>query len=257
MVFLKAGLYFLPYAAGVGSFFLWRKSREGENAPPVELRTSLKDKKFLYQDLAGKYDASISADERLMLLGLMRYWLVSKAEGHVLEVAGGTGRNFKYYKPECNVTFTDSSVAMVQTAQAKANKLRPKEKAEIFKFEVQDAENLKYPDNSFDTVVGTFGLCSVDHPEKQLKEMQRVCKADGTILLLEHGASSFEVLRNLQAVYAQKHYDKWGCIYNRDIDKLVEESGSSVQDKRTYHLGTTHLIIAKPNKENPPQQQQA
>lgn len=50
-----------------------------------------------------------------------------------------------------------------------------------------DGHDLKFEDNSFDTVVDTFGLCSYNDPIKVLHEMKRVCKKDGKIILIEHG----------------------------------------------------------------------
>jgi len=53
-----------------------------------------------------------------------------------------------------------------------------------------DAQNMEFGNDSFDSVVETFALCSYPDPVKVLQEMQRVCKADGTILLFEHGTES-------------------------------------------------------------------
>jgi methyltransferase OMS1 len=64
-------------------------------------------------------------------------------------------------------------------------------------FKQMNAENLDFPDNTFDAVVDTFGMCSVQNPEKVLREMQRVCKEDGKIVLLEHGSGHYEFINNL------------------------------------------------------------
>lgn len=53
-----------------------------------------------------------------------------------------------------------------------------------------DAEALQFADDSFDTVISTLSTCSFYDPIKALQEMRRVCKADGKILLIEHGRSS-------------------------------------------------------------------
>ena len=51
--------------------------------------------------------------------------------------------------------------------------------------DVGDSSDLsRFADNSFDTVVDTFGLCSFDDPVKVLVEMQRVCRKDGGVILL-------------------------------------------------------------------------
>lgn len=101
----------------------------------------------------------------------------------------GTGRNCKYYPPNSveRVVLTDSSDQMLLQAQQKVKDLDREEPK--FAFLTADSQHLDFKDNTFDTVVDTFGLCSFDDPVAVLKEMDRVCKPDGKILLLEHGRS--------------------------------------------------------------------
>lgn len=213
---------------------------------------SAEEKRTLYSRLAGQYDRLIGRDEIFLLLTRLRKTLMRRAHGDVLEIAGGTGRNLSYYANDCHVTVTDGSASMLKVAKEKAHQLlmdRDDQSDGVkFTFEVQDAEHLPYPDDRFDTVVDTFGLCSVDDPKAVLSEAQRVCKPDGTVLLLEHGASSYRWLRTYQAKSSHKHYQKWGCMYDRDINSIVEESGLRIVSSKLWHLGTTHVIIAKPNK---------
>jgi ubiquinone/menaquinone biosynthesis C-methylase UbiE len=54
-----------------------------------------------------------------------------------------------------------------------------------------DAEALQFADNTFDTVISALSTCSFYDPLAALKEMQRVCKPDGRILLIEHGRSQW------------------------------------------------------------------
>jgi len=96
--------------------------------------------------------------------------------------------------------------------------------------------------------VDTFGLCSFDDPVKALNEMRRVCKDDGQILLLEHGRSHYDWLNRVLDVNSQKHTEKWGCIWNRDISEIVEEVGLEVKSSYRVHFGTTYYITASPRK---------
>jgi methyltransferase OMS1 len=116
-----------------------------------------------------------------------------------------------------------------------------------------------YAENSFDTVVDTFGLCSHGNPVHVLKvrrwlpyllaknvaksmqlcslindfqlhdfegnaqEMGRVCKPDGKILLLEHGKANPNWLNKILDDGAHKHLMKWGCQWNKDIESIVKE----------------------------------
>lgn len=119
-------------------------------------------------------------------------------------------------------------------------------KAQVLKIEAVDAHKLPYPDKSFDTVVDTFGLCTFEQPAQVLKEMQRVCKDDGQILLLEHGKSNYDWLTKYLDNGAHDHAKKWGCWWNRDIDAIVRASGMDIVQESRHHLGTNYVIIGKP-----------
>lgn len=97
----------------------------------------------------------------------------------MLELAIGTGRNVGYYPEDCQVYGIDRSVEMMRHIAPKTER--------VVKVQQMDAHHMGFEDSSFDTVVDTFGLCSYDDPVLVLKEMKRVCKPDGLILLLEHG----------------------------------------------------------------------
>jgi methyltransferase OMS1 len=141
-----------------------------------------------FQNVAEKYDDQIGRDESVMGINLLRRSLLYfHAKGTVLEVGAGTGRNTSYYPKSSvdRVLMTDCSDKMLIQARKKIQGVeKPK-----FACLVGDGSKLDFPDNCFDTVVDTFGLCSYDDPVVVLKEMKRVCKPDGKILLLEHGRS--------------------------------------------------------------------
>ncbi len=169
----------------------------------------------------------------------MRRFLLKHASGEILEVAAGTGRNLPYYNCDANILLTDLSASMM--AQIKSANLYPN-----MKTAVMSSENLILPNASFDTVVDTFALCSVENPVQMLEEMQRVCKNDGKILLLEHGRSSYSWLSYVLDKFAAKHAERWGCFWNRDILKIVEDAGLVVETMYRFHFGTTYYIVAKP-----------
>jgi len=202
-----------------------------------------------FQKIAYGYDDQIDRDEFVMGINLLRRALLYfHAKGKVLEIGAGTGRNVSYYPRSVDkIVMTDASDQMLERAQAKI-----KRKAQNQKFEamVADAADLSklFPDQSFDTVVDTFGLCSFDDPVVVLKEMQRVCKPDGKILLLEHGRSkSYEGLTKYLDHHAERHAKNWGCVWNRDIDQIVKEAGLKLERKDTWHFGTTYYVVCRPN----------
>ena len=102
-------------------------------------------------------------------------------------------------------------------------------------------------------VVDTFGICSFEDEVAVLREMQRVLKPDGQLLLLEHGKSSYGWLSDLLDEYAARHALKWGCVWNKDILGLVEEAGVELTESDRYHLGTSYYIVGKKGQPREPQ----
>ncbi|NIN33964.1 MAG: methyltransferase domain-containing protein, partial [Gammaproteobacteria bacterium] len=91
---------------------------------------------------------------------------------------------------------------------------------------VMDAESLTFADNSFDTVVSALSTCTFPDPIAALREMNRVCKPTGQILLVEHGRSSLRPLAHYQDRNAHAHYEKSaGCRWNQEPDQLVMAAG--------------------------------
>ena len=119
-----------------------------------------------------------------------RELLWSKVEGNkILEVGVGTGKNFPSYLANAEITAVDFSEKMLSHATEKAKK----QGIEI-DLQQMDVQNLSFEDDIFDTVVATFVFCSVPDPIKGLREIGRVCKPVGKVLLLEHVLSANRVL---------------------------------------------------------------
>lgn len=109
-------------------------------------------------------------------------------------------------------------------------------------------ERLPFPDNSFDTVVDIFGLCSCDRPGAALAEMNRVLRPGGQLLLLEHGRGAKGWLNDHLDRWAPRHAAKWGCWWNRDVRKAIRLSGAGVVYQEERHFGTTLLTVLTPYK---------
>ncbi len=105
----------------------------------------------------------------------------------------------------------------------------------------------KFPPESFDTVVDTFGLCSLSDPRKALEQMVRVCRPGGRIVLLEHGKGTWKLINDILAAQEQKHFSRWGCHFNRDVDALitdlVEREGLRPVWRWRAHFGTTVCAV--------------
>lgn len=205
-----------------------------------------------FERVATCYDDRIGWDELFMGIQVLRRFLLRHARGDVLEVGAGTARNLPYYDPRRvrRLVLTDSSPAMLQRAKDKiAAEGASKRKAAMRIVACQaDAHRLPLPDGAFDTVVDTFGLCSYDDPVAVLKEMCRVCKkSDGRILLLEHGRShSYQWISKHLDRNAETHAANWGCVWNRDLDEILQSSGLEVESIHTWHFGTTYYVVCRP-----------
>lgn len=214
------------------------------SSPPVPRPCpSERCRRETFDGLAKKWDATVRTDEFLAGIGRSRRRLIQHAAGDVLEVAVGSGRNFSYYTRAkvSSVTAVDFSRSMLEMADSKRAELDPIP----LRLKLASTQRLDFPDASFDTVVDTFGVCSFEAPVEALREMRRVVKEDGQVLLLEHGASTWELVQGLLNRSAQRHVEKFGCYPNRNIVGLVEEAGLHVVRDERKHFGTTYLLICR------------
>ena len=204
-----------------------------------------------FHQIAYAYDDEIGKDELVMGINLLRRALLYfHAKGRTLEVGAGTGRNLGYYPDVVSkIILTDTSDRMLLRARKKLEKMS-KSDQDRHEVAIVDAANLKdYDDDAFDTVVDTFGLCSFDDPVAVLNELQRVCHPNGKILLLEHGRSkSYEGLSKYLDKNAERHAKNWGCVWNRDIDQIVNDAGLQIDTLQTWHFGTTYYVVCRPKQ---------
>lgn len=130
----------------------------------------------VYDFIAHDYDSKVGYDEWMMGFQRLREKLLGPmANGRVLEISAGTGRNLDFYNPKLlsSLILTDSSLPMIKFALEKFNNGEVKNKYlkenVTVKFTKMNSDELLYDDNYFDTVVDTFGLCSHSDPVKSLK----------------------------------------------------------------------------------------
>ncbi len=138
-----------------------------------------------YDRLAPYFDGLEGFLEGLLFRRLRKQLWAQAAGAHILEVGVGTGKNFDFYPDDARITAIDFSPKMLAMAQRK----RQRKYLDV-DLALMDVQSLDYADNSFDTVIASFVFCSVPKPRKGLKELYRVCKPGGQVLLLEHVLSS-------------------------------------------------------------------
>jgi ubiquinone/menaquinone biosynthesis C-methylase UbiE len=193
-----------------------------------------------YNRFAPWYDLAEGLPDLLGMKNLRRT-LLQRASGRVLEVAVGTGKNLPYYPTMCQITAVDVSLTMVTRARRRADKL-----GLHVHFQVMDAVHLGFPDQHFDTVVDTLALCTFPDPAAVLREMARVCRAQGHILLLEHGRSDRAWLGRWQDRRAERHARHLGCQWNREPLDLVRQAGLRLITTARHFFGIFHLLEVAP-----------
>ena len=160
-------------------------------------------------------------------------------KGKVLEIAVGTGKNLHQYPPGSSIVAMDISRQMLTVAQRRALKLSMKAQ-----FLLADAEAIPFPDKSFDTVISSLTICTFPNPVAALLEMVRVCRAEGRILLLEHGRSNREWLGRWQDRHEDSLAKRLGCHWNREPLQITQEAGLILRTAERSFLGIFHLIEA-------------
>jgi phosphatidylethanolamine/phosphatidyl-N-methylethanolamine N-methyltransferase len=198
--------------------------------------------KTRYNRIAPYYDILEIISERAF--SGWRRRLLARARGKVLEVGVGTGKNFPYYSEGVDVTGLDIADRMLIHARLRADKLG---------FPIQlmegDVQSLPFPENSFDTAVATFVFCSVPDPVLGLKELGRVVKPGGKILLLEHVRIDKPLIGFIMDIMNPFFLHFIGPNINR---RTVENVGKSeLLIEKIEHLGfmqMVKMIIAHPGK---------
>ena len=168
---------------------------------------------------------------------------VNTSGPEVLEVGVGTGKNLAFYPAGVNVTGIDLTPGMLERAHKRAAILN-----RDVRLLIGDAQNLEFPDASFDTIVATFVFCSVSDPVLGLRELGRVLKPDGQILLMEHVRSAKPVLGEIMNILNPVMVRVTGANINRRTVENVRAAGLFIECEEDIGMGDIFkLIIARRN----------
>ena len=195
--------------------------------------------KRVWEREAPTYDRRMGFFERV-LFGDGREWVCSRASGEVLEVAVGTGRNLPFYGEEVRLTGIDLSRAMLEIARKKADELRMD--ADLRE---GDAQELPFPDASFDAVVCTLGLCNIPDDRRAVAEMKRVLRPGGRLLLLDHVRASSRVWLAAQRVLEPLSW-RFACdhLLRRPLEHVLAE-GFEIEQRERYKAGIVERLSAR------------
>lgn len=195
-----------------------------------------------YNRFAPVYDFFEGTADWLAAIPKLRGRLFRGLHGPLLEVGVGTGKTLKTYRKLQDVVVTDLSEGMLEVAREKAQHLGMTQ----VRFFQADTEHLPFEENRFATVVSSQSLCTTPNPVEALREMARVCKPDGRILLLEHGPSTVGWVDRWIAEREVYHAEKLACHSHRDHAALVREAGLQIIHLERRRLGIFFLIEAAP-----------
>ena len=166
--------------------------------------------------------------------------IIPRAKGKILEIGIGSGLNLPFYKAD-NIKILwglDPSKQLRKIAEKKAADLSFK-----IHFIGLSGEKIPLEDTIADTIVVTYTLCTIPDVHKALKEMYRVLKPDGQLLFCEHGKAPDDHIAQWQNRLNPfwKHI-AGGCNLNRDIPRLIKNSGFTIKNIDMAYMSNFRLI---------------
>ncbi len=191
-------------------------------------------------DLASRtYDILTLADE--WRFGPYKQRLFAKARGATLLVAAGTGNDFKHFPPGRRIVAIDVSPQMLARAVRKTAGYAGK--VELLNMDVRE---LGFPAGAFDTVVTVCTFCSVPNPLQGLRELNRVLKPSGQLLMFEHVRSKIGplgVFLDLMTLLTRRI----GPDMNRDTATNATRAGFRIVREDNVYLDIVKTIEAVKN----------
>lgn len=169
----------------------------------------------------------------------IRHRVLNHANGKILEIGFGTGLNLPCYSTSVESLATlDISEAMNKKAQRRVVDAN-------FPVAVHalNSESLPMADNTFDCVVSTWTMCSINRLDLALEEIRRVLKANGRLLFAEHGLSPNPRIQAWQQrLTPLQKFIGCGCRLNRNIAEMIASQGFKLLQLERYQMDNTPEI---------------
>ena len=173
-------------------------------------------------------------------INYQRKKIVPKVSGNVLEIGIGSGLNLPHYNVSniSNITALDPAEELTDIAKKRISELD-------LDIDVINcgAEEIPLESKSFDSILVTYTLCSIENLDDSMREIRRVIKDDGTLFFCEHGVAPDLKTKNWQ----NRINPIWkrlmgGCNINRDIPEIISNSKLEITDLETMFLPGTPRI---------------
>ena len=188
---------------------------------------------------AAAYDPLTRTLERAVLAE-HRARLLAGLDGQVLDVGSGTGANLPYLRRATRVVAAEPDTAMRRRLAARLAQV-----AVPVEVSSDPAEQLRYPDASFDAVVFTLVLCSVTSPDRALAEARRVLRPSGRLIVLEHVRGAGTLARWQDRLTPLWSLLNAGCHPGRDTGAAIERAGFTFEQAE-YFDPYPRLVPARP-----------
>lgn len=192
-----------------------------------------------YDNFAAYYDRIFRPFERLYLAAARRETIAELPHNAtLLEVGAGTGANFEHYPTFHTAVASELSPQMLDRARTKTTSISLAQ---------ADAQQLPFPDDHFDAAFATLVFCSIPDPATAFRELARVVKPGGRIVLFEHVRPSgilghvFDLFNRLTVALIDDHF-------NRRTAETARLSGLEMVEVRRKALGIFNLIVARVGK---------
>jgi ubiquinone/menaquinone biosynthesis C-methylase UbiE len=160
--------------------------------------------------------------------------------GRLLDIGFGTGLSLPHYPPSVNVIGIDASLGMLRFARSETARLG--RQAHLVEM---DAERLAFPDHTFDSVAFNLCLCTIDHPERALREALRVARPGSPMVFLEHVRSHLLPIALLQEAASPVLVALEQDHFNRRTEQTIRRAGVEVSSVERFALGFFNLIVGR------------
>jgi ubiquinone/menaquinone biosynthesis C-methylase UbiE len=194
-----------------------------------------------YNRIASLYDFLETPMEHMRFAAWRKRLRTGIKAERALEVGVGTGKNLVYYPENVDITAIDFSPQMLAKARQKAQKLNLQ-----VDLQEMDVQHLDFADHSFDTVFATFVFCSVPDPVMGLRELRRVCKKEGRLLLLEHMRPGNAALGFLFDALNPMVVRMVGANINRKTIENIQQAGWQISVEENLSSDIVKWIEAVP-----------
>jgi demethylmenaquinone methyltransferase/2-methoxy-6-polyprenyl-1,4-benzoquinol methylase len=189
----------------------------------------------IYDRNPAGYHRGSALTERL--LAARRRKVGEIVRGRLLDIGFGTGLSLPHYPPSVAVVGIDASLGMLRFARSEA--ARPVQLLEM------DAEHLAFPDRSFDSVAFNLCLCTIDDPERAVREALRVARRGAPMTFLEHVRSHVLPVALLQDAVSPLLVALEQDHFNRRTEATIRRAGVEVISVERFAWGFFNFIVGR------------